>query len=76
MSQSTQPNSEITKRFFEVTDSGTKRDVLQNIANHYGCSIAQAEAEVTTEPCEHLLDYVTGPMRGAACLIMKRHGLF
>jgi len=68
-------NHEITLRLFQVTDADTKRDLLQNIANHYGITPQEAEAEVTDPEAEHLLDYVTGPMRAAAHVIMKRHGL-
>lgn len=68
-------NHELTRHFFQVTDAATKRDLLKNIADHYGITPQEAEAEVTDPEAEHLLDYVTGPMRAAAHVIMKRHGL-
>jgi hypothetical protein len=68
-------NPEITQSFFKVTDAATKRDVLKNIAKHYGITPQEAEAEVTDPNAEHLLDYVTGPLRLAAHVIMQRHGL-
>ena len=64
-----------TIAFFAITDAKTKAAILANIAKHYGITPAQAEAEVTDPDAESLLDYITGPMRAAASLIMKRHGL-
>jgi predicted DsbA family dithiol-disulfide isomerase len=68
-------NGSVTAAFFAVTDAATKRDILQNIATHYGISAEDAHAEVTDREAESLLDYVTGPMRAAVSLAMRRHGL-
>ncbi len=68
-------NAEITKKFFAAVDTKTKTEILGNIAKHYGISQDAALAEVTDDEAEHLLDYVTGPMRGAARVIMQRRGL-
>jgi hypothetical protein len=68
-------NHELTRTFFQVTDAATKRDVLQNIADHYGITPEEAEVEVTAPEAEHLLDYITGTMRPATQGIMKRHRL-
>jgi len=65
----------ITKKFFSVTDAKTKSDVLKAIAKHYGISPEQAFDEVTDDEAEHLLDYLTGAVRTATSLLMKRHGL-
>jgi hypothetical protein len=67
-------NAAITKKFFAAIDAKTKTEILANIAKHYGISQDAALAEVTDDEAEHLLDYVTGPMRGAASVIMQRHG--
>ncbi len=67
-------NAAIAAAFFRVVDKRTKADILANIATHYGITPADAEAEVTRQDAEHLLDYVTGPVRAAASLMMKRHG--
>jgi len=64
-----------TIAFFAITDAKTKADILANIANHYGITSAEAEAEVTDPEAESLLDYITGPERLATSLLMKRHGL-
>ena len=61
--------------FFAATDAKTKAMILQNIAAHYGISADEAFDEVTDADAEHLLDYVTGPARAAASVIMQRHGL-
>lgn len=68
-------NAEKTIAFFAATDSKTKQAILQNIASHYGISAAAAEAEVTDEDAESLLDYLTGETRTATSLLMKRHRL-
>ena len=60
--------------FLNSTDKGTKTAILSNIAKHYGITNDEALEEVTGEGAEHLLDYVTGPERAAAHLIMKRQG--
>ena len=68
-------NAQKTLAFFAVTDAATKNDILRNIASHYGISSADALAEVTGSSAEHLLEYVTGPTRAAASLLMRRHGI-
>jgi uncharacterized protein (DUF2164 family) len=64
-----------TIKFFAAIDSKAKLLILENIANHYGISTAEAESEVTDVDAEHLLDYVTGPMRAATSVLMQRHGV-
>ena len=77
-------NAQLTALFFASTDAMTKAAILENIANHYGLTQAEALAEVTDEEAESLLDYVTGPARAAASVMildyvtgqaMRRHGL-
>jgi len=69
-------NAQITRAFFAVTDAKSKAAILANIAQHYGITEAEAEEQVTRDDAEHLLDYVTGPLRDGACVLMQRHGLF
>ena len=71
----TTTNATTTTEFLAVVDTATKNDILDNVAKHYGITRDQAYAEITDEDSEHLLDYVTGPMRTATSLLMKRHGL-
>jgi len=67
--------SQITARFFAITDAATKSSILACVANQYGISQAEAEAEVLDSEAESLLDYLTGPVRAATSLLMKRHEL-
>lgn len=68
-------NGQKTRAFFAATEPKVKREILQNIARHYGIAEADAEAEVTHHEAEPLLDYVTGPMRAAVSVLLQRHGL-
>lgn len=71
----TMTNAQVNARFLALTDVKTKDDILGNIADHYGTSKDVILNEVTHEEAEHLLDYVTGPMRAATSVMMQRHGL-
>jgi hypothetical protein len=68
-------NKSQTAKFLSVIDVRTKNDILTNIASHYGITVSEALAEVTDRNAEHLLDYVTGPMRAATSVLMQRHGM-
>ena len=68
-------NAQTNAKFLTATDGKTRAEVLENIAAHYGITQAEALREVTDEEAEHLLDYVTGPMRGAVSVLMQRRGL-
>jgi hypothetical protein len=68
-------NAAITKAFFAATDAKTKSEILASIAKHYGISESQALEEVTDDEAESLLDYLTGNIRSATSLLMKRHGI-
>lgn len=67
-------NAQITAAFLAATDAKAKAAILDNIAQHYGITAAEAFDEVTGEGAEHLLDYVTGPERAAARVLMQRRG--
>jgi hypothetical protein len=68
-------NAQINASFLAKTDAKVKTEILANIAAHYGITVQEAYEEVTSDEAEHLLDYVTGPARTAASLLMKRHGI-
>jgi hypothetical protein len=68
-------NPERTIQFLTLIDAKTKARILENIANHYGISPEEALEEVTGDGAEHLLDYLTGPVRAAASALMFRHSL-
>lgn len=63
-----------TTAFLSGTTPQTKALILDNIANHYGITPQQAFEEVTDKDAESLLDYVTGPERAAASVIMQASG--
>ena len=68
-------NAAITKAFFAATDAKTKTEILAAIAKHYGISQSEALEEVTDDEAESLLDYLTGSVRTATSLLIKRHGI-
>lgn len=67
-------NGDTTALFLNATDKKVRNEILANIATHYGITPDQALEEVTGEEAEHLLDYVTGGMRGATQVLMARRG--
>ncbi len=71
----TMTNAQINNAFLKATDSKTSGGILDSIAEHYGITQTEAKAEVTHDDAEHLLDYMVGPVRAAAHVIMKRYGL-
>lgn len=68
-------NAQITKKFLDATDAPVREQILGNIAANYGISKESALLEILDDDAEHLLDYVTGPVRTSTSLLMKRHGL-
>lgn len=62
-------------KFLNETDPETKDQVLSAIAKHYGITKKQAWDEVTVDPAEHLLDYLTGHIRTVTHLLMRQKGL-
>jgi len=69
-----QSHATATKSFLASTDAETRKEILLNIANRYRITSKQALAEVTDDDADHLLDYITGSVRTATSLLMKRHG--
>jgi hypothetical protein len=65
-------NAQITKAFLAAIDESAKAEILANVAGHYGISPEEAFQEVTDDEAEHLLDYVTGPLRAATHVLMQR----
>lgn len=68
-------NGQINKMFLEVTDKQTRESVLDAIAKHYGITWKEVIEEITHEESEHLLDYLTGEVRAATHVLMRRHKL-
>ena len=67
-------NSQVTKKFFSLTDAKTINEILSSIAKHYGISPAEMYDELVDEDAENILDYMTGPERTAAYALYQRHG--
>lgn len=68
-------NHEINKKFLSLTDAKVCDEVLTHIANHYRITKEEALVEISDEEAEHLLDYLTGSVRTATSLLMRRHNL-
>jgi hypothetical protein len=69
-------NAQTTQCFFASIDVKTKNTILQNIATTYAITQAEVLEEITHDAAEHLLDYLTGSIRTATSLTMKRLGFF
>lgn len=65
----------ITKKFLTLTDVATKHAIMSQIASHYNITLQEAEAEVTDDEAESLLDYLQGPMRAATNVLLQKHKL-
>lgn len=63
-----------TAKFLKTITPEAKKMILDNIANHYGITIGEAEKEVCDPEAEYLLDYVTGNMRVATSVLMQKYG--
>ena len=61
-------------KFLSSIDERTREGILRNIAGHYQISTDAALAAVTDPQAEHLLEYLTGSVRGATHVLMKREG--
>jgi predicted DsbA family dithiol-disulfide isomerase len=68
-------NAQKNYLFFRNADVKTREAVLANIADHYGITRSEAHAEITDPGAEHLLDYLTGPVRTATYALMLQAGL-
>lgn len=68
-------NAQINVAFLNATDAKTRESILAAIAAHYGVCADDVMEELTQHESEHLLDYLTGSMRTAISLLMKRHHL-
>lgn len=66
-------NGKLNKAFLAVITTETKDMILKSIASHYCVSKEEIFAEVTDDQAEHLLDYMTGPERTAAHVLMQKY---
>lgn len=67
-------NQATNQKFLAASDAKTRAEILASVAKHYGITEAEAFEEVTHEEAEHLLDYLTGAVRVATSVLMRRHG--
>ena len=64
-------NAKINKAFLNFTDAATRAAILQNVASHYEISVDEAYEELTSGGAEHLLDYITDPLRWQIARAMR-----
>lgn len=65
-------NAQKTEAFFAAIDDKTKMEILAAIASRYGVTLKEAREEVTHPEAENLCDYLTGNIRLATDLLMKK----
>jgi len=68
-------NAQKTYGFLRIADARVRDEIINNITSRYGISRSEAFDEVTAPDAEHLLDYLTGPVRSATHVLMQRAGL-
>jgi hypothetical protein len=68
-------NAQKNHSFLCSTDVQTRDAIFAAIGSHYGISRSEVQDEVTGADAEHLLDYLTGSIRTATSLLMRRAGL-
>lgn len=66
--------TQLTRQFLKATDAKTSDEILSAIAKNYGITKDEALAEVSDDKAEHLLDYLTGGVRAATSILMRRQG--
>ena len=67
------PPARETEIFLNMIAPEVRARILENIADHYGIDEDEAFEEVTDPAAERLLDYVTGPVREATAVLMKKY---
>ena len=65
-------NDQINRSFLQSIHTKVKARILDEIASRYGITPDGAFNEVTDSEAEHILDYLTGSVRTATSLLMKR----
>jgi hypothetical protein len=68
-------NAQKTYGFLRNADARVRDQIIGNITSHYGISRSEAFDEVTDPDAEHLLDYLTEPVRSATRVLMQRAGI-
>jgi len=68
-------NAHINTLFLNSIDKASRNEILQSMATHYGITQREAMSELVNEDAEHILDYLTEPVRSAAHVLMQVHRL-
>lgn len=74
VTHSRQSNGVFNKEFLNLLDAGTKSDILNSIASHYGVSADVIYEEITESEAELLYEYMVEPNRAITFVLMKRYG--
>lgn len=68
-------NAQKNYSFLCSVDVETREAIFSAIGSHYGITRSEVQEEVTGINAEHLLDYLTGSIRTATSLLMRRANL-
>jgi len=68
-------NAQKNFSFLRSADVQTRDAIFAAIGNQYGITRNEVQDEVTGADAEHLLDYLTGSVRAATSLLMRRANL-
>lgn len=68
-------NAQKNYAFLRNASTATRNEILGAIGSHYGITRSEVQDEITSADAEHLLDYLTGSVRTATSLLMRRAGL-
>ncbi|MEZ8295826.1 hypothetical protein AB6D11_18555 [Vibrio splendidus] len=72
---STPTPSQNNQQFLQAISKEAQDEILAAIAKHYGTDASTILNEVTSEEAEHLLEYMTEPLRSSTYIMMQQHGL-
>lgn len=68
-------NGDINRAFLDTITPQAKEQILDSIANHYGVTTLDIYDELVDSEAHHLLEYMTGPERSAAHVLMQKYHL-
>lgn len=68
-------NAQKNYSFIRSASSSVRQEIFQNVASNYGITCSEAMNEIIQADAEHLLDYLTGSVRTATSVLMRRAGL-
>ena len=68
-------NAQINYSFFRSASQQVRESILADVCMRYSINRSEAQDEIFAPEAEHLLDYLTGPVRSATHVLMQRAGL-